>query len=56
MSETNPILENVDDAIDEIEAFVEKKFKGTAKTVGLGLLGALRGFLKLPDNYGGDAD
>lgn len=56
MSDTSPILENVDDALDEVEAFIEKKFKGTAKTVAAGLIGALRGFLKLPDNYGGDAD
>lgn len=56
MSENNPVLENVDDALDRIEAFVAAKFKGTPKTIADGLLVALRNFLKVPDNYGGDAD
>lgn len=56
MSETNPVLENVDDALDVVEKFIESKFKDPFKSVGLGLIGSLRAFLKVPDNYGGDAD
>lgn len=56
MSETNPVLENVDDALDKIENFITAKFKGTAKTIADGLMVALRNFLKVPDNYAGDAD
>lgn len=55
-SDTNPVLENVDDAIDVVEKFITDKVKDPFKNVGLGLIGALRTFLKVPDNYGGDAD
>jgi len=56
MSETNPVLENVDDAIDAIEKFITAKFPAVIANVGLGLVTALRAFLQVPDNYGGDAD
>lgn len=56
MSETNPVLENADDALDLIESFVESKFKGQTLVIVQGLLRALRNFLQLPDNYGGDED
>lgn len=56
MSENNPILENVDDAIDAIEKFVEAKLKAAPKATALWLMAQLRGFLGVPDNYAGDQD
>ena len=56
MSEVNPVLENVDDAIDLIEKFIADKFPPVIANVGLGLVATLRTFIKVPDNYGGDAD
>lgn len=56
MSEINPVLEAVDDALDKVEDFVSAKMKGSVRNIGLSLIAALRGFLKVPDNYGGDAD
>lgn len=56
MTGGNPVLENVDDALDVIEKFIESKFKDPIKSVGLGLISALRKFLQVPDDYAGDAD
>lgn len=54
--ETNPILKNADAALDVIEDFVADKFTGVPLMVAENLLRALRDFLQLPDNYGGDPD
>lgn len=58
MSETkpNPVLENVDDALDLIEKVITQKFPAVIANVGLGLIATLRTFLQVPDDIGGDAD
>lgn len=56
MSETNPILENVDDALDVVEKFIAEKLPAAFRPTGNFLMQSLRAFLQVPDNYGGDAD
>lgn len=56
MSETNPVLENVDDALDLIENFIDAKMPAAFKPTAAFLMSSLRAFLQVPDNYGGDED
>ena len=56
MSDTNPILEGLDDALDKVEIAVAKIKSSFVRSTAAAAIAMLRGALALPDNYGGDAD
>lgn len=56
MSDTNPVLEALDDALDKVEAALAKIKSVFVRTAAMNAVALVRDALKLPDNYGGDAD
>ena len=56
MSEVNPILEGLDDALDKVEVAVSKIKSAFVRSAATSAIGLVRAALALPDNYGGDAD
>lgn len=56
MSETNPVLEGLDDAIDKVEVAVGKIKSSFVRSAAMSAIILVRQALALPDNYAGDAD